>query len=257
MSARITIQSGIAAGTSHRIVNRVARVGSDPQSEVCLPTADIPSHALTLEFRDDGCRVYNRCKSNVQIGAQLIEPDQVAAWPETDILQLGQDTELLLDFLDPQYTENDEAFDFDEDEEDLSNHDLNSEGDNSTERQEDQKKASSLNAKIIMQMVVTTTCLVGCVFLLLREQNRKSGPDTGPGFSEIVSTAIANPTVVSPELVQRLQHAEAQRIRGRKEIAHDEYQSIRDDLIRGSNEIGNESENPNTQILSFIQGRLE
>ena len=252
MSAFITIQSGIAAGTSHRIENRVARVGSDPQSDVCLPTAEIPGHALTLEFDENGCRVYNRCRNNVQIGEQMVEPDQAAAWPETDVLQLGDDIELLLDFEDPEAQAANANFytEFDDETDVAENH-------SAAKEQEQANNKSSSSAKTMMQLAITLLCVVGCALLLLRDQNRNSVPETGPDFSEIVASAIENANV-SPELIQRIQHAETQRIRGRTEIAHEQYQSIRDDLIAA--EVSRSSEDlnsPVSQILQFIQTRLE
>ena len=253
MSAFITIQSGIAAGTSHRIENRVARVGSDPQSDVCLPTAEIPGHALTLEFDENGCRVYNRCRNNVQIGEQMVEPDQAAAWPETDVLQLGEDIELLLDFEDPEAQNANANFytEFDDETDVAENH-------SAAKEQEQAENKSSSSAKTMMQLAITLLCVVGCALLLLRDQNRNSGPESGPGFSEIVTSAVENADV-SSELIRRIQHAETQRIRGRREIAREQYQSIRDDIIaaRVNRHSDGASASPVAQILRFIQTRLE
>ena len=251
MSPRITVQSGIAAGTSHRIENRVARIGSNPQSDVCLPTADIPGHALTLEFRDDGCLVYNRCRESVYIGARVVAPEQVVEWPETDILQLGHGIELLLDLDDS------DSDDFcngmvDEEESEL---DVKSKGPVSDVSELRQTKTSSGKTKAMIQLLVTVLCLVGGVLLLVRDQNRSAGPEPGPGFSELVSTAIATPGI-SPELIRRIQYAEAQRIRGRLEIASEEFQSIRNDLIAGREPAGHISEHRNSQILHFIESRV-
>ena len=249
MFARITIQSGIAAGTSHRIKRRVARVGSDPQSDVCLPSAEIPGHALTLEFREDSCLVYNRCSENVYIGAQVVEPEQSVQWPETDILQLGQGIELLLDFDDSEIDDNFEEY---------GNDDSGSEVDTvsqSTISQQADVRQNGKSMKTAMQLGVTILCLAGCALLLIRDQNRNSTPDSGPGFTEIISTAIAKRDV-APELIQRLQHAEAQRIRGRKKVANTEYQSIRDDLVAELTNQPQNEEKRTSQILQFVQSRL-
>lgn len=251
MSARITIQSGIAAGTSHRIAGRVARVGSAPQSDICLPTSDIPEHALTLEFRDDGCLVYNRCRDRIYIGAQIVEPDNVVEWPETDILQLGHDIELLLDWDD---TETDEPY---------AHYEEDGEGDLVEGPFPESEAAAIKNpangskgAKTAMQLGVTILCLIGCVLLLIRDQNRNASPDVGPTFSEVITTSMAN-SEISRELVQRLQHAEAQRVRGRKKVARTEFQSIRDDLIAEHGQSDPNEPNANDSILRLIQNRLE
>ncbi|MEM7315246.1 MAG: FHA domain-containing protein, partial [Planctomycetota bacterium] len=80
MPAKITVQSGIAAGASHWIQQRVVRIGSDPTAEVCLPSANVPGHALTLEYKDGNYRVYNRCRDNVYVGTRVVEPNRVATW---------------------------------------------------------------------------------------------------------------------------------------------------------------------------------
>jgi hypothetical protein len=250
MSARITIQSGIAAGTSHRIEGRVARIGSDPKSDVCLPTADVPGHALTLEFRGDGCLVYNRCQQNIYIGAQVVEPDDAVEWPETDILQLGPNIELLLDFEDSDTPCLDSADEYEIDPEETI-----SAAPDSDPSERKQGKASSTSTKTALQVGITILCLAGCALLLIRDQNRKSTPVSGPGFSEIISTAIATPGI-SSELIQRLQHAEAQRVRGRLDTAEEEYQSIRDDLVAELDEPCSASGELNSEILRFIQTRL-
>ena len=249
MFARITIQSGVAAGTSHRIHRRVARVGSDPQTDVCLPSAEIPGHALTLEFREDSCFVYNRCRESVYIGTQVVEPEHVVEWPETDILQLAQGIELLLDFED---SESDDTF------ADYASAEISEQVDALTETAELEStivQPAGNRLKTAMQLGVTILCLAGCALLLVHDQNRKSGPDSGPGFMEIISSAIIQRDV-APELIQRLQYAEAQRVRGREETANDEYKSIRDDLVAKLNGEDEVSEKRNAQILRFVQIRL-
>ena len=63
MSASVRIESGIAAGTNYWIDRPVLRMGSDPQCEISLPSAELSPHALTLEFRGGVYRAYNRSSS--------------------------------------------------------------------------------------------------------------------------------------------------------------------------------------------------
>ena len=69
MSASIRIESGIAAGTNYWIDRPVLRIGSDPQCEICLPTAELAAHALTLEFRGGAYRAYNRASTPIFLGS--------------------------------------------------------------------------------------------------------------------------------------------------------------------------------------------
>ena len=196
MPAKITIQSGISAGTSHWIEQRVARIGSDPQSEVCLPMADIPAHALTVEFRDNTCRVYNRCQDNICVGTQVIGPNQVAAWPETDILQLGSEVELVLDFDDVVPSVAD-SFLFD-DEADADG----SEFEQPTEVATDEKTSDGF--KTIMQLVVTVLCLVVCAAMMLYKPNKNGGVETvgSINFEKLIADA-RNSSTTSRVLIQR------------------------------------------------------
>jgi hypothetical protein len=246
MSARITIQSGIAAGTSHRLENRVARVGSDPQSDICLPTAEVPGHALTLEFRDDHCRVYNRCRDNVYIGAQVVGPDQVAEWPETDILQLGEDIELMLDFEDDN--ENHNVLNGLEYDEPVQS------GDEAAQAPT-VRSSSSSSAKTLLQLGVTVLCVIGCVLLLIRDKNRTAPKADAPDFAAVVLNGLKNPSV-SSELIRRVQHAESQRIRGQEETARRQFVSIRDDLMPHFANNRTERTEELEPIFKLVQSRL-
>ena len=239
MSARITIQSGIAAGTAHDVDRRVVRVGSDPQSDICLPSANIPAHALTLEFRDEGCRIYNRCRNNVYVGAHVVAPDEVAAWPETDILELDDEIELLLD-LNPE----------DEPGVSMSYDEAFTEAPTPAAPESSKQTENRANgAKTVIQLAVTVVCLIGCVLLLVRDQTRKEPQSSGSSFEQVIDEAFA--AEVSPALIKRLQHAEALRIRGRKDHADREFMRIRDDLVT----VG-PTDSSHKGILELTQSRL-
>src|SRR6478735_2232309 len=97
MSAKIRIESGISAGTSYWIDRPVLRIGSDPQCEFCLPSAELSPHTLTLEFRGGAYRVYNRGTSAVSIGRAVVQPGGAAAWEEGDTAQLPGGLQLVLE----------------------------------------------------------------------------------------------------------------------------------------------------------------
>ena len=249
MYPRITIQSGISAGSTYRIERRVARIGSDPQSDVCLPTTDIPSHALTLEFRDESCLVYNRCRSQVVIGAQIVAPEQSAVWPETDILQLDGGIELLLDFDDEPVVPSIIDDDVDEAVE------ANDSGRGESGDLPVATAAKNSTSKTVVQLAVTALCIVGCVLLLLRDQNR-SKPTVQISLQEVVDAHLGN-SIQNHQLVQRVQFAESQRVRGRAKAATKEFQFIRDDLVGSQAEPGGEAAEFQSKVLMFVQSRLE
>ena len=256
MFARITVQSGIAEGTSHVIEGRVARVGSDPQADICLPTNDIPAHALTLEFRGEGCLVYNRCPNSVFIGSQTVEPDNVVQWAETDLLQMGSETTLLLDFdweaeseeSDSQNSESGESFPSD----------IVGGAIDSDKKNQATAKDKSSSTKTVVQLLVIVACVAGSALLLLRDQNQSKVQSGGLNFSQLISVSLDDESV-SDELLRRLQFAETQRVRGREEAAHLAFQGIRDDLLyqfTSDLDAENLPENRNSEILQFVQKRL-
>ncbi len=97
MSANIRVESGISAGTKVWIDRPVLRIGSDPQCDVCLLSAELAPHAITLEFRDGNYRAYNRSQSPVNIGSTVVQPGANAVWQADDTLQLPGDLRLALE----------------------------------------------------------------------------------------------------------------------------------------------------------------
>ena len=96
MSASIRIESGIAAGTNYWIDRPVLRIGSDPQCDICLPTAELAPHALTLEFRGGNYRVYNRGTSPVTVGRSTLQAGANGLWNDGDSIVLPGNLQLRL-----------------------------------------------------------------------------------------------------------------------------------------------------------------
>ena len=249
MYPRITIQSGISAGTTHPITSRVARIGSDPKSDVCLPTAEIPAHALTLEFRDSSCLVYNRCRSHIIVGAQVVDPDQSVAWPETDILQLAGGIELLLDF--DEQPDSGLSFEYEDEFDEDTEQSPETRKDVSELTGSAQKGSSS---KTIVQLAVTAICVVGCVLLLLRDQTR-ARPAVQTSLQEILDLN-ATGSAEDQGMIRRLQYAETMKVRGRKKLARQEFKHLRDELLEEvENSVGQENEF-HAKVMNFVQLRL-
>lgn len=252
MPAKITVQSGISAGTFHWIEQRVARIGSDPQSEICLPSANIPAHALTLEFRDDTCRVYNRCQNNVYVGTQVIAPDEVATWPETDILQLGDDSELLLDFAD-EVPKSSNEFEFAE--EAIGDETAGSEFEQATDLANENSKQSG-GIKTVMQLAVTIACLAACAaMMLVKPSEGSTSTNNQLDFETVIDNARQSSTT-SKELIQRLQFAEAAVVRNDNDAATDRFARLRDDLAIQRDRFTTEQREPELAILNFVEQRL-
>ena len=255
MPAKVTIQSGISAGTSHWIEKPVARIGSDPQSDVCLPSADVPSHALTLEFRDGQYRIYNRCNANVLVGNQVVEPGHATGWSDSETLLLNADIALLLE-LDadptpmsmasvsvPAYATDEEEDAYETSEAELNYPDA-------------PNQASSDSSKFMLQLAVTVMCVLGCVALLARESLKDASTDQreAPSFAGVVRTASDAKT--APELIQRLQYAESAAIRGNRKSARTRFGELRDDLVPLRDTFVTENRDSELAILDFVEYRL-
>jgi len=89
MPAKIVVVTGDNAGEEHWIEDAVVRVGRNPACEICLDTAGVPDHALTLEFDSgqDRYTVYNRSTQEVTLGGYLLPPNGSAPWSANDELE--------------------------------------------------------------------------------------------------------------------------------------------------------------------------
>lgn len=256
MPAKVTVQSGVSAGTSHWIEQAVVRIGSDPRADVCLPSADVPSHALTLEYREGVYRVYNRCRANIFIGTRVVEPSKSLPWPDTDILQLNDEIELVLDLDDdPSPVPMRTAPEPDWDEQALQQPGEATAMDvaHGDERAD---AASADGSKFMLQMAVIVLCLLGCIVLLARESLKDADGQRRqpPSFAAVIRNAIASET--SPELIQRLQYAESAAIRGNHHSARARFGALRDDLVPQQELFVATRRQPELAILDFVEYRL-
>jgi hypothetical protein len=256
MSARVIVQSGISEGASHWIDRPVTRIGSDPRADLCLPSPDIAAHALTLEFRDGGYRVYNRCSRQISIGNRVLPPHAMSAWPAEEILQLDPENRLVLELDEdptPQPRPVASADDYDEQDHDLGGTVIAEPAADSEDR--DEPPLSPGGSKALMQLAVIAICVIGSVLLLMRDRMEPSGPRQRPVFSTVVDHALSSQNT-SRELVQRLQHAEAAVIRGDEKTARQRFEALRDDLISQKDDFEKQGRAPELAILHYVEYRL-
>jgi hypothetical protein len=227
MSANIRIESGIAAGTNYWIDRPVLRIGSDPTCEICLPTAELPLHALTLEFRNGAYKAYNRSASPLTLGSAAIQPGTAGAWDDGDMLILPGDQRLVL-AIDgyPRPCPRPER----QSETGLADETTASTGDESTTSPEATTKGKSKN---LMQMAVIALCVVvGGGLLLL---NNMGGLATAPAvdrptFDSIVHDSLKKDATIRA-LVQKLQYAQSFVVRGNTDAAKEYFGNLRDQLL--------------------------
>jgi hypothetical protein len=229
MSASIRIESGIAAGTNYWIDRPVLRVGSDPQCEICLPTADLAPHALTLEFRGGTYRAYNRGTSPIRLDATTLQPGAAGVWDDGDMLMLPGDVRMVLAFDgDPRpcprpETPMDDGFD-----------DEQAAPTGAPAVAASSETASKAKSKSLLQMAVIGLCVLGTGALLLisRSGGFEAAPAPNrPTFNAIVVSSLTKGDNIRM-LVQKLQFAQSFIVRGHDDYAKICFADLRDQLIR-------------------------
>ena len=207
MSASVRIETGIAAGTTYWIDRPVLRVGSDPQCEICLPTADLPPHVMTLEFRSGAYRAYNRGAEPISVGRSTVQPGTAAAWNDGEAIALPGDQRLVLTIDgDPRPSPRlDAAVDDGFDVEPVAT----GAAAGTTPEAEAKKKSKSM-----MQMLVILICVAaGGGFLMMDSGAEETPAANRPSFQAIVESSLKKDDAVRA-LVQKLQYAQSFIVRG-------------------------------------------
>jgi hypothetical protein len=252
MSASIRIESGIAAGTNYWIDRPVLRIGSDPQCEICLPTADLAPHAITLEFRGGAYKAYNRGTAPVYIGSATLQPGGAANWDDGMAATLPGDLRLVLEFDgDPRPCPRPEArmndgFD--------DRPAISSEA--AAAAPEAAQKAKS---KSMMQIAV----IVGCVlatggFLLLNNIGGGSSAAPAPNrptFNSIVLSSQDKSERIRT-YVQKLQVGRSYIVRGHADIGRAVYAELRDQLVRQIKSLPEADRDQAEKIRQYVEQQL-
>jgi hypothetical protein len=251
MPAIIRVESGISAGTTYWIDRAVLRVGSDPQCDVCLLSAELAPHALTLEFRDGNYRAYNRSQSPVNVGSTVVQPGANAVWPASETIQLPGDLRLALEIDgDPRPTPRpDSQFDdgFDDEVASLPM------GAAAVGADAAAKKSKSS----LIQMAVIGVCVLAMAGLLLMKNSGGSEPAAAdrPTFNQIVQESLTKDES-HRAIVRRLQYAQAAVVRGNPKLAHERFAELRDLLVHHVEALPTEKKADSEQILSYVEFRL-
>lgn len=253
MSASVRIESGISAGTHYWIDRPVLRIGSDPQCEICLPTADLAPHALTLEFRDGTYRAYNRGSSPVSIGATVVNPGANAVWPPDATAQLPGDLRLVLEVDgDPRPSPRQEPRLEDGFVDDVESRAAGTAAAGSAGDAAAKKKKSST----LVQLAVIGICVVMMAgFLLLKPGGGETAAPNRPSFDAIVRESLAKDEA-SRAVVRRLQYAQAALVRGNTALARERFLYLRDQLMDQDESLSAEDQADAKRILAYVEYRL-
>jgi hypothetical protein len=226
MSASVRIETGISAGTTYWIDRPVLRVGSDPQCEICLPTADQPPHTLTLEFRGGAYRAYNRGTAPISVGRSVVQPGAAAAWDDGQSVTLPGEQRLVLTFDgDPRPSPRPDAAVNDGFDLEPALADATADG--------TPEAVAKGKSKTMMQMLVILVCLVATGgFLMISSGGTAEAPAANrPTFQAIVESSLSKDGALRA-LVQQLQYAQSFLVRGNAERARTQFTELRDQLSR-------------------------
>jgi hypothetical protein len=250
MSASVRIESGIAAGTSYWIDRPVLRVGSDPQCEISVPSADLAAHALTLEFRAGTYRVYNRGSSPIAVGNATLQPGAAGVWSESESLTLPGDIRLVLAFDgDPRPSPRPESRMEDGFDDDLPT--LAGEAPKAATPEEAQKAKS----KSLMQMVVIGICVAGGALLLMSQGGTEAPAEDRPSFAAIVESSLKKDDNIRA-LVHKLQFAQSFIVRGNSEQARLQFAELRDQLTRQMDSLPADDRKDAEVIQDYVEMQL-
>lgn len=256
MPATIRIESGIAAGTNYWIDRPVLRVGSDPGCEICLPTADLAPHALTLEFRGGVYRAYNRGSSPIRVGATNLPAGGSGVWNDGDTVALGGGQQLVLAIDgDPRPAPQPDAGASDGYSDAPPIMADGSDGSTPATTATATKKAGSSST---MQLAVIGLCVLGIGGLLLL--NQMGGLDAAPAanrptFSQIVTDSLKKDDVIRT-FVQKLQVAESFIVRGNPDIAKTDFANLRDQIMGRMESLSEADKKDADAIRQYAEFRL-
>jgi hypothetical protein len=255
MPATVRVESGISAGTSYWVDRAVLRIGSDPQCDICLPSAELAPHAITLEHRDGVYRAYNRGASPLRVGASLVEPGTNAVWKAADTIHLPGDLRLALAIDgDPRPSPRPESRPgdgFADDEEPLPQDALapDAGGDAAA------KKSSSS----LVQIAVIVVCVLGMAGLLMSRGGGDQPAADRPTFNGIVLASLDKDDATR-ETVRRLQYAEAALVRGHHKLARERFLKLRNQLIHHNDspkaDEETAAETSPERILAYVEYRI-
>lgn len=253
MSASVKVLSGISSGTEYWIDRPVMRVGSDPAAEICILSADLSPHAITIEHRKGVYLVYLRSGDSARIDGQLVCAGQPAIWAPNHVLDLNGEHELLLRVAgDPAPSAKPAASNPWEGDPELADETHVSGRDPVSA---EARPIQAVSRSRMASWLVTGICAAALMALLLVDPPRPAAGSTAFSFASVVQNAMKSPRT-SPALVRRLQHAQAALIRGDRDAARQYFSDLRDDLLQQNDRFLAEHREPELAILAFVEQQL-
>lgn len=202
MSAKVVGASGGVAGLEFWIEEEVVRIGSDAACEIAIPSSDLASHVVTLEYRQGEYLIHNRESGAILLGGRPLPERASAAWAPGAELQLSRSVVLNLVISgEPAPARQEVAAPFAPDEP----WNEEPEADDEEPAEEPAKAGASKHAKSIVQAVITAVCIAGAIFML---STGGPSPQASAGNRrQQFETLFASADKMEAEVRQRLQAA--------------------------------------------------
>jgi hypothetical protein len=247
MSASIAVTTGISKGTTFWIERPVMRIGSDG-CDLCLPSADLAAHAITLEYRGGVYHAHNKTSATFQLNRQPLASKQSAVWHFGQDLVLAPDVVLVLTASgDPAPSPRPTTDAYFPDEVDSKPA--------AAASVDEEAEPTVQPPKRIMELTVIVLCVIAGASLLLRGQLQKPKQTAQPKISFEKLVTELQPQY--PRLVHRLQYTRAASLRGNEEAAIEGYQSLADDLTEHTEAAKNSADPQLAEALRYVIDQLD
>lgn len=248
MPASIAVTSGISKGTTFWIERPVMRIGSDG-CDLCLPSADLAAHAVTLEFRGGVYHAHNKTAATFQLNRKPLAAKESGIWQFGQELVLAPDVVLVLTSTGnpaPSPRPTTDALYFPDEGESKPA---------AVDTANDDADSAPKPPKRIMEMVVIVLCVIGGAMLMLRGQLKKPASSNQPKitFQQLITELQPK----YPHLVHRLQYTRAASLRGQNKKALEGYETLADELTEQT-ELAKDAADPQlVDALQYVIGQLD
>lgn len=247
MPASIAVTSGISKGTTFWIERPVLRIGSDG-CDLCLPSAELAAHAITLEYRSGVYHAHNKTSATFQLNRQPLAGKQSGVWQFGQELVLAPDVVLVLTATGnpaPSARPTTDALYFPD------------EGESKpapVDTPNEDPEPAAQPPKKIMELTVIVLCVIGGALLMLRGQLKKPTNTDQPkvSFQQLVTELQPK----YPLLVHRLQYTRAASLRGQYEEAIEGYEALADELTEHTDATKNSDDDPLADALRYVIEQL-
>ncbi len=263
MTAKIEFTGRIRSGSICWIDKPVMRIGSDPESDVCIPSADVAQHAVTIEYRQGAYTAYNRQSDPIKVTGIEVSAGSSAVWKAGTELQIGENVALRLvqEGDGAPSAESDEGWDRESDEyyDDIAEDEWAS---NDVVGKTKADAAESGSKETLIQLAVIAMCFVGIIVIAATQFIDFGG---APVVNTINVESLLNDLAKASaetgsrdfqRIEQQLKLAEFAWHRGDEQKSRIAYMKLRNLLQERKEVLGNQISKVELEILRYVHAKL-